>query len=140
MVGRGVGVMDVDLRLARVWTEEMDAPEAVALPSVKALEGVMISGGMAGPGRVAMRASVLAETFGPDLTVTPAVVAGTGCVVVHSGCVGAPVLRLADGLVVKGTTLITPLDGRSPGRVTRRLMDGLVARRTELGMLWAVRA
>lgn len=133
-------MMSVDLRLARVWTEETDTPGTVALPSVKALEGVMISGGMAGPGRVAMRASVLAETFGPDLTVTPAVVAGTECVVVHSGCMGAPVLRLADGLVVKGTTLITPTDGRSPGRVTRRLMDGLVGRRTELGMLWAVRA
>lgn len=132
--------MSVDLRLARVWTEEMDAPEEVALPSVKEMQGVMIAGGMAGPGRVAKRADVLAETFGPDLTATPAVVAGTECIVVHSGCVGVPALRLADGLVVKGTTLITPLDGRSPGRVTRRLMDGLVGRRTELGMMWAVRA
>lgn len=132
--------MSVDFRLARVWTEEMDGPRSVDLPSVREMQGVMISGGMAGPGRVAMRADVLAETFGPDLTVTPAVVAGTECIVVHSGCMGAPVLRLADGLVVKGTTLITPLDGRSPGRVTRRLMDGLVGRRTELGMMWAVRA
>lgn len=132
--------MSVDLRLARVWTEEMDAPKAVALPSIKEMQGVMIAGGVAGPGHVAKRADVLAETFGPDLTATPAVVADTPCIVVHSGCVGVPALRLADGLVVKGTTLITPLDGRSPGRVTRRLMDGLVGRRTELGMMWAVRA
>lgn len=132
--------MSVDLRLARVWTEEMDGPKTVTLPCVKALEGVMISGGMAGPGRVAKRADVLAETFGPDMAMTSAVVADTPCIVVHCGCVGVPALRLADGLVVKGTTLITPTDGRSPGRVTRRLMDGLVGRRTELGTLWAVRA
>ena len=128
----------VDLRLARMWIEEMDEPKAASFPCVKTLEGVMVKAGIAGPGRVNVWAEMLAESFGPDLAVTLAVVAGIECIVVHSGCVGVPTLRLADGLVVKGTTLITPVDGRSNRRMTKRLMNGLVARRTKVGVMWTV--
>lgn len=128
----------LDLGTARVWTEEMDEP--VSLPCVEALEGVLVAGGVAGPGRVGMRAQVLAETFGPDMAVAQAVVAGTKCLVIHSGCLGRPILRLADGLVVKGTVLITPEDGRAGRRLIRRLMDGLSVGRTATGTIWTVRA